>query len=190
MQKPVADEAGGFKLDFTKVVAKYNSTANNMKGKFSINVAAQKKKDNQKDKKKQEKKNEDNDLDLIIEKLRNDMKNSNKTVKDLSTKLEKQKNLNREMKQKIVKLNENLKMVNTKIETLESQIKKVGGELKSNSFVSNYLNQNNSSSFVIETEENQVCNTESGIGATGLGNLYLNTENPNHGYNTIEYDNK
>lgn len=133
------DDKAMFKLDFTKVNAKYNSAANNMKGKFNVNVVTQKKKDKQ-EKKKVDKKNEDSDLDMIIEKLRNDLKNSNKTVKDLTVKLDKQKNLNKDMKMKISKLNENLKMVNTKIETLESQIKQVGGEIKScNSFVSFFI---------------------------------------------------
>jgi len=100
-------------------------------------------------------------------------------VKDLATKLEKQKTLNKDMKQKISKLNENLKMVNTKIDTLENQIKKIGADTKANSSI------NNSSSFAIETEENQVCNTES----NNMNNMYLNTENAIHGYNTIEYDN-
>ena len=46
--------------------------------------------------------------------------------------------MNKDMKQKIVKLNENLKLVNTKIETLEIQIKNIGAESKANtSIVSN-----------------------------------------------------
>jgi len=168
-----------FKLDFAKVNAKYLSSANNMKGKITVNVPVQQKKNSKQEKKKTNNKNDDSDLDLIIEKLRNDLKNSNKTVKDLTSKLDKQKNLNKDMKQKIGKLNENLKMVNTKIETLETQIKKVNADTKLNS------SMGNSSSFVIGTEENHhVCNTESNV-----GDMYVNTENVNHGYNTIDCDN-
>ena len=93
------DDKAQFKLDFTKVNAKYSSSANNMKGKYNVNVVVQKKKEKQENKK-VEKKNEDSDLDLIIEKLKNDLKNSNKTVKDLTSKLDKQKNLNKDMKKK------------------------------------------------------------------------------------------
>ena len=37
----------------------------------------------------------------------------------------------------------------------------------------------------METEENNVCFTES----NNNNNKYLNTEDANHGYNTIEYEN-
>ena len=138
MQK-IEDPLAMFKLDFTKVHAKYQSSANNMKGKLNASVPAQNNKNKLEKKKPAQKKNEDNDLDLIIDKLKNDMKNSSKTVKDLNCKLDKQKNLNKDLKQKIVKLNENLKMASTKIESLESQIKKIGGDLRNNNSIVKFL---------------------------------------------------
>ena len=123
-----------FKLDFAKVNAKYESSVNNMKGKFDVeNINIPQNKKLKQEKKKNEKKNESEDnLDLIIEKLKNEMKNSNKTVKDLTSKFEKHKNTNNEMKQKVIKLKENLKMVNSKITTLETQLKEFGGDNRAN----------------------------------------------------------
>ena len=126
--------AAMFKLDFTKVNEKYQSSVNNMKGKLNVNVLAQNNK-KKLEKKKPVQKNDDNDLDLIIEKLKNDMKNSIIAVKDMNGKLEKHKNLNKDLKQKIVKLNENLKMSNTKIEFLESQIEKIESDSRKNTTI-------------------------------------------------------
>lgn len=126
------DPSAMFKLDFTKVNAKYQSSPNNMKGKLNLKAADQNKKIIKEKKKPALKKNDDTDLDLIIKKLKNDMKNSSRSVLDLNGKLEKQKNLNKDMKHKIAKLNESLKMANNKIETLEAQIRKIGIEMKIN----------------------------------------------------------
>jgi len=86
-------------------------------------------------------------------------------------KLDKTRNLNKELKFKINKLNDNLKMANTKIDFLQNQL------------ISTNVNANLTEASV-ETEGNNVCYTE-----TNNNNIIISHNGENVGYNTIEYEN-
>ena len=95
------------KLDFTKVTEKYQSEGN----KKTVN----------KETKKPLNKNEE-----ILEKLKNDLKQAQKTIEELNTKIEKYKNLYRGSREKITNKNETIRKLNQRIDSLETQLRKSG----------------------------------------------------------------
>jgi chromosome segregation ATPase len=114
------------KLDFSKVKEKYE--AEEVK---KVVVADQKKKPL-------------NKLEEQIEKLKNELKQANKTIDDLNTRLEKYRSLYKVVREKLNKKTDIIKKNGQKIEQLETQIKKYGG-MPSTEDISNKRNLNNES---------------------------------------------
>jgi peptidoglycan hydrolase CwlO-like protein len=95
------------KLDFTKVTEKYQTEG----AKKTVN----------KEIKKPLNKNEE-----IIDKLKNDLKQSQKTIDELNTKIDKYKNLYKGSREKITNKNETIRKLNQRIDSLERQLRKSG----------------------------------------------------------------